>query len=211
MSQGAQVHSIAVLSQLRAALLKFGDEAAAAMTEMNRAAARTLDWVADDQAKHCKAQVRRGQDQVAAARTALARCQSSKVFGQTPSCREEQVALAAAERRLVESQEMVRTVQRWRTIVEHAIGEYQGRVRPLSTKLERDIPRAAAALARMGESLDGYLRVTSRPAQAVFDPSTGSPDDAAVERDKDKTRFDKTVERNTEESEANSPNARDAI
>lgn len=174
MARAAKVTSIDAVEAMTVALERFGEDAAAAMSDLEIELRRALEWIEHDRKIYWAQEVRNGWDRVAAARQELERRRVlHKVADHEPGCREEKKALAEAKRRLQVAQEKVEAVRRWSHAVEKEVNEYRGSVNQLAGWLQADLPRAVAALQRMTGALDAYVRLASTAE------SLGAPQAAA--------------------------------
>jgi len=168
MVQYAHVLSIPAIRDFKVALLKFHQEASAALEIVQTETQRANAWIEYDRPSYWKDQVRRGFDGVAAARSALATCEMRKVAGHRPSCIEEKQALARAKRRLQHCQDQVRRTQQWATKIHQECDDFRARMSGLRRLLDADIPRMLARLEKMLTALEDYAE-------------TAAPDDADQE------------------------------
>ena len=162
MGRAARVTSVDAVDTLKAALQRFGDDASAALSDLELELRRGLEWIQHDRKIYWDQEVRHGWDRVAQARQELERHRMlHKVADHEPGCREEKKALAQAKHRLHVAQEKVEAVRRWSRAVEKEVHEYRGSVNQLAHWLQSDLPRAAAVLHRMAGALDTYVRLHS--------------------------------------------------
>jgi hypothetical protein len=120
-----------------------------------------------------KQQVHERQEEVAQAqaewhRVKLMRAQDYKVDEVGPK-----KALARAKARLEEAEEKIEKVRHWGRVAQHAVEEYEGRVRGLTDLVEGDPPPSVVFLDRVVESLDAYLKVAP-PTSATDKPISGA-------------------------------------
>lgn len=157
MSPRARLISIDAVDALRAALAKFGEEAASALADLDLEVKRGADWIQHDRKEYWAQEVRLGWDRVAEARANLQRRMIYRVSEERPSALEEKKALEAAKRRLQTAQQKVEAVRRWSYLVQREMNEYVAVIGQLAAWLQNDLPRALAALKRMGIALDAYV------------------------------------------------------
>lgn len=202
MSGGARVSNIDDLERFRTALLKFQEEARAALGAIDMECRRAVGWLKQDRWTHWQARERTCRQKISEARSALSRKRISTYEG-PPRDTEEREALRAAERGLREAEVKLETLRRWGTLLDRAIGEYQTLGRPLGDYVANDLDRALAALAKMRDSLMAYLELSS--AGVGIDRSPSGPATEATTPD-DETRPDaRGVNRDGESDEASKP------
>jgi hypothetical protein len=158
MSQSARVTSIEGLGEFRTALCSFGDEAKEALVSVDMELRRSTDWL-HDQLKFWQAAVKKQEHVVAEAKILLNRKKISRVFGRKPDTTQEEEDVRKAVGKLRAAEEKVEHCRRWGPQLQHAIGEYEGPARQLSTILEAELPKTVAALDRMVEALEAYVRL----------------------------------------------------
>ena len=155
----ANVTSIEALTNFRAALLRFAEDAEAALITLDIEGRRPVDWVEDDRTRYWPQQARRASDTVAEARLTLERCEL-RVSGDDPRyCYDERKALEKAKRRLRLAEEKIQAVRRWRPQIHKEFEEFQVQIARFRRYLESDVPQAVAAIERMAAALDRYVQV----------------------------------------------------
>lgn len=159
MTDAARLSNVNAISEFRAAVISFIEDANKALLEADIEWQRTANWLRNEQPAYWNQQLRRRQDALEQARTDLRRILLSVVDGRPPSAIEQKKAVAVAEARLAEAQEKLKNVQRWSRLLEREGAEYKGLAQQLSTALEADLPRAIALLGRLSESVEAYLAV----------------------------------------------------
>ncbi|MCW5766314.1 MAG: hypothetical protein KIT68_10100 [Phycisphaeraceae bacterium] len=168
MGKQARVTSIEVLREARAALQVFETNTRAALSEVDADVQRTTDWLRMQQLPHWQKQIRERSEALAQARSDLLRKQLSSMQD-SPSCVDEQRAVARAKQRLESAQQRLQVVRKWITVWEREATLYKGQTQALSDTLARDIPAAVQRLDRMGRALAGYVAI----APARVDSATG--------------------------------------
>jgi len=163
MSPRARLISIDAVDDLAAALKKFGEEAAAALADLDLEVKRGVDWVQHDRKDHWAQEVRLGFDRVAEARANLDRRLIYRVSEERPSALEEKKALDLAKRRLGVAQQKVEAVRHWSYLVQRETNEYVAVIGQLAGWLQNDLPKALAALKRMSMALEAYVGTASTP------------------------------------------------
>ncbi len=160
MNTGANVHAIHVLEDLRSALVRFRTESQDALRVIEQETRRTLEFLAEAEARW-KGEVQRREEVVRRAASALARCQASGYCDQEgryhpPDCRAQEQALLRAKRDLAEAQAKLRAVREWIRLVQQTAEEYRKEARRLAGLLNEDLPKATGQLARKVAILQIY-------------------------------------------------------
>lgn len=171
MSQ-ANVRSVDAIRDFKNAVVTYAEEAHTALTGVEMEIRQTRNWLERDQLSFWKAQVKRGQEAVAEARTELHRRKLSQGNSDAVSDAEQKENLRNAQRRLHEAEEMVERVKKWIPILEHAIAEYHSQSQPLGDHLAGRLVNSLALLDRMIISVEQYL-ATEAPSAPVLPPTGG--------------------------------------
>ena len=167
MGESANVRSLEALRYFRAALVQFGDNVESGLTTIDQELYRALDWLEHDRPHYWQHQVRASFDDIAQARTAYEQCRIRTVAGHRSPCIEERDALRAAQNRLRIAQEKVELVKNWTINLRHEVDEYRGRICQLQQTLENDLPRSAAILGKMIESIEAYTAIHTSGAEIM--------------------------------------------
>lgn len=157
MGRLVKVTSIDVVERFAAALKVFEDDARGALDAVEMEVRKALHWIGQEQKEYWIQRVRRGWDEVSAARQQLERKLMFYPGDDRPSCHDERLALEAAKQRLRIAQEKVDSVRRWSHRAEQEVNEYVGAVSQLRRWMEHELPRAKADLARMARALEDYV------------------------------------------------------
>lgn len=165
MADNAQVRSLEDLEAVRAALAEFEEEARGVLGGIEMELRRAVTWLKQDRWSHWQGQIKRSREEMAGARTQLARKRISSAHG-TPKDTLEKEMVRDAQRKLREAEEKLELIRRWVPKVEHAIGEYRGQSRPLEDLISGDIPKALASLKRMIDALAAYSAIAPPPRVA---------------------------------------------
>ncbi len=163
--RSANVTSLEALDRFEAALRRLQEEASIALDELDMEIHRAVEWIQHECKHYWKHQVRRGYQQVTEARVALERKRMFPIGDHRPSCYDEKKALQQAKQRLALAQEKVETVRRWSWAITQAVTEYKGDIGPFANWLSVDLPKAIAAVQRMGDALDTYVGVATLEAE----------------------------------------------
>ncbi|MBS0196587.1 MAG: hypothetical protein JSR77_07500 [Planctomycetes bacterium] len=178
MSESARIHDFRALSDAKAALIKFVDEATAALASMDADVQRMSQWLSSDRPSHWKAEIRRREDAVNAAKAEIAKKQLSRA-PEPASVVQERKALERAKLRLEDAQRRAENVRKWAPRWEREAMMYKGACQALSEALHRDIPLACARLDAMRNTLEAYARMAP-PSESgggsVTAPSAPEPE-----------------------------------
>jgi len=175
MSDSAHVTSLDAMRDFRAALIGFREETISSLDAMRQEVHKAIDWLEHDRGVYWRERVRKGFDDISAARIALENCRRRGVAGHKPSCIEEQAALKKAKDRLATAQEKVELVRRWSQKVREEADEFRARVGQLSRCIENDLPQAVALLERMLAALEEYADLRTGEEAAPVEPAAVSP------------------------------------
>jgi hypothetical protein len=179
MAETVNVRSIAALRHFRAEFCTFAEEARNALSSVEMEVRRTRDWLERQQLPYWLAQVKRGNENVNEARTALHRKRISQSGSDAISDSDQKEMLRVAQKQLRDAEEKVRTVKHWIPILEHAIAEYHALSQPLGDRLQGDVEHALAVLDRMATALEAYVALapppSARTAFAGLEPTKAAP------------------------------------
>lgn len=160
MNTGAGVESFQALTDWHACLTEFRTDAQNAVTAVALSLQRAADWVADQQ-KHWRAEIRKTEDRIVEAKTALRNKQYEDYSGGHPDTTVEEKELREAVAYHEFAQEQHDTARRWSlklpTLIEDA---WLGPSRNLTFFLDSDLPRAMALLTRQIAALEQYAATT---------------------------------------------------
>ncbi len=167
MNAGADVRSLDALRDWHAAVVDFRGRAQNALTSLTMSLQRAADWLAD-QRRHWQREIRKAEDAVYEARTALRNKQYQDWGGKKPDTTVEEKALARATARLQFAEERLEATRQWERNLPGVIQDTcEGPIRNLGSFLDGDLPRALALLARQVEALEGYTALAPEPAAPV--------------------------------------------
>ena len=182
MSTQAAVHSIEALKDFRAALALYAEDTLAALSAVDMELRRVTHWLQYDRPAYWQSQIKRRREEVSSARAEVFRRKLSKSGDGSPSVVEQMELLKRAEASLRDAEARAARVKKWGPALQQAVLEYHASTRRLSDLAGGEVPRALAALGRMVDALESYLRVAppsgaSPPplesiAEAAFGPDT---------------------------------------
>lgn len=157
MAETADVRSIDALRDLRAALVRFIDDAKGGLNDVDFDIRRTLDWVQNGQRLHWQGEIKRWEQKLSQAKAELHRKKLSAFQGRKPDTSQEEKAVKYAESRVEEGHAKLKLLKRRLPELQHAVQQYRGRSQPLADMLEGDVVKAIARLDRMVDALEAYL------------------------------------------------------
>lgn len=156
--RAAKVISVGALADFKAALAKFGEQAKVALIEANSDMQRTVNRLQGEVMSHWQHEVKLWTRKVAEAKSELHRAQLQS-NDERPSAILERKALDAAQHRLKTAQEKIERTRHWLRALEREMMLCKGQLQQLDRAIDADLPRVAAQVDRMMESLDQYMRV----------------------------------------------------
>jgi hypothetical protein len=168
-AESARIHNTRALMDAKAALVKFAEEAGAAIASMDSDVQRISIWLGTDRPYHWKKEIRRREDLVAKARAEISRKQIVRA-PEPASIVEERRALQRAQQYLEEAQRRAEATRRWASRWERDAMMYKGSVAGLCEALARDIPMACARLDRMADALEAYQRIAPPTTEQPPEP-----------------------------------------
>ena len=182
MARSAKLISIDAVREMAVALTVFGDEALAALDDLDINIRRAVEWIEHDRKEYWAGEVRRGWDRVGEARVELEKALTyRRVAGQTPSCRHERAMLEQAKRRVQTAEEINRSLPQWAHLVEHASKELAGSKNLLAEWLHSELPKALGTLKQFSAALESYT-ASGRPVRrATSTPRTSTEEKATDE------------------------------
>ena len=178
MSHTARVDSIDALKTFRVALIKFGEEANAALASAEAEMQRMVGWLERDQMSFWTFQLRKRNEGLSRAQEAL---RQKKLFpdaaGRFPTPIEEEKAVRKWKAAVEEAEQKLANCKKYARILQKAIMDYKGGVQRFASAVQVETPNAVARLDRMVDKLEAYvaLSVTSSAgASPVRDASVSA-------------------------------------
>jgi len=166
----ANITSLHVLDDLKAAVVKFVEEGSIALTEAESEIRRTIDWLSRDCQLHWQRVIRKKGEEVTMCKSALFRKQiTPSPNDQRASVVDEKIALARAIAELEDAEKRYKASKRWAVELERQYAMYKGAVQPFAAAIERDLPSANARLSRMIRALDEYLHTPNPDLRATLE------------------------------------------
>ena len=158
MSNTARVDSIDTLKVFRVALIKFGEEANAALASADAEMQRMVGWLERDQLSFWQMNLRKRQEGLSRAQEAL---RMKKLFpdssGRFPTPIEEEKAVRKWKAAVEEAEQKIAACKKYVRILQKAIMDYKGGVQRFATWVEAEVPNAVQRLDRMVGTLEAYV------------------------------------------------------
>ena len=172
MPERAHITSVEALEAFRENLIIYQSKARPTLEEVTGDVVRTRIWLENDQRIHWENQVRRRLKVLEQAQAALF---SSRVSHLREASTAEQAAVSRAKRAVEEAEAKLQILKKWNR-------EFGSQVEPLARQLEKlhtvlahDIPKAAAHLTQVVNTLDAYANITPGIASPGPAPSSNAP------------------------------------
>ncbi|MCB9852344.1 MAG: hypothetical protein H6819_04550 [Phycisphaerales bacterium] len=171
MARSARVQSTEAIKRFRAKLIKFAEEAKAALGDTDAELLRAGTWLRQDRQAYWKMEYRRRAEAFQRAKSALNEKKLYKsATGDRQSSVEEEKAFALAKRRLEEAESKVEAIKAWLRKLEDERFLYKAQSQRMARAAEMDVPRAVAMIDRVLDTLDAYFH------ESAPSPVTGMSD-----------------------------------
>jgi hypothetical protein len=157
MGPSAHVTETAALSDFRAMLCTFAEEAKEALAIVDHEIRRTYSFL-DEQMRGWSAAVRQAEDEVIQAKIELNQRRIQRIGDCKPDTTFQEKVLRRAQAKLEYVQEKLAATKRWQRDWPHELMNYEGPARQLQSSLEGDVPRMIAYMERKIAALEAYLR-----------------------------------------------------
>src|SRR5688500_2513179 len=178
MSHTAHVDSIDTLKVFRVALIKFAEEANAALASAEAEMQRMVGWLERDQVSFWTFQLRKRQEGLSRAQEAR---RNKKLFpdaaGRFPTPIEEEKAVRKWKAAVEEAEQKLANCKKYGRLLQKAIMDYKGGVQRFSSAVQVETPNAVARLDRMVDKLEAYVALSatsSAGASPVRDASVSA-------------------------------------
>ncbi len=157
-NSSAYLEDIASLEEMRAALLRFQNDADNAVKSAQREITAALDGL-QDRLHYWQRQLSKRQDALAQAKNELARCLSFRgPHGEGADCSAFAAAVRQAEQKVQEAQQAIRTAQIHIKRVEEGNARFQSQAhRFITTLTSTELPKATALLRKSIAILESYI------------------------------------------------------
>ncbi len=165
MRKSARVINIDRLKDFRAALADFAADAGTACHEVDFEIERTMEWLRHDQVVHWKGEQRKWTEEVARAKSDIARKQiKSRPDDNTPSLIDEKKHLERCVQRRDEAERKLQLLKQAERYLAKQAAEARVPIRQLGGTVELQLPVALEHLARMIDALEQYVRLQAPTA-----------------------------------------------
>jgi hypothetical protein len=145
------------LAAFRVALIKFAENATAAIGDAESDIQRTVMWLENDQYSHWSTQIRHRQDILQRAKEALRQKALFKdSSGKTASVVEEQKMVNKAQMALDEAQQKMAATKQWSKRLQKEAIMYKGQMQRFQTTVSSDVPAAVSHLGALIHTLQEY-------------------------------------------------------
>jgi hypothetical protein len=158
MNHQARVTSIETVQRFRNALCEFGKEVQDSLCGVEMQIRRLADWLGD-QGRYWKQQIKVRQEELTRAKIELTSRKYAAQGGKSPGTTDQEKAFRKAQWRLDEAEGKLAACRRWKPLFEHAVREYQGPARQLSTAADIELQHAVALLDQKLAALHSYLEL----------------------------------------------------
>lgn len=155
MPPSVEVREIDALEDLQTGLIRYADQAQAALAAIAREVQRTLEWLEERQ-RHWRAEVQRGREEEHRARAAYQRCLSSGDADHPPQCDREEQALYEARRRLAQAEAEERMATQARQAVQAEAEAYARDANRLRATLQSETVKSVEVLRHKVTVLRSY-------------------------------------------------------
>lgn len=177
MSEQANVHNIEAISEMRSALLRFGDEVKQALLAAAQELQRTEEWLRE-RLNWWQREVERREEIARRAYRAWEACRSNLICDENgrcwpPPCTRENQQYEEAVRFLRAGQAELANVQQWAKRVQQAAADYQVEARRLTNLASDGVPQAAAYLSSVADRLYAYTATAAPTANISTSGTSG--------------------------------------
>jgi len=174
MGNAARITDIKALSDLRPALIRFGEYCQSALSSDRSDALKVLSWLQQDRLSHWKREIRIRSELAVRANSKLVQ----QTAGDTPrpsvDARKE---YEHAKRRVREAEEKYELTRRWIRVLEKEIDQYRGSIQPMAEIAHSCMTKGISRIDSLISAVDAYIS-SGTPEQAgrpqSEDPSVDS-------------------------------------
>ena len=179
MADGARVHSLDALKQLREMLVVYGESCQDALGATNLEIRRSQDWIANQQ-KVWQRRVRELEEEVNKTKNDLMVRKHWSQGGKGPGYTEQEIAFRRAKQRLEEAQEKVENCKKWTRQLPQAITEYRGPAGQLGGMVATHLKHSIVILDRRIAALEAYVAITHSDMSESAAPAAAPVVEAAA-------------------------------
>ena len=161
-SPTARLLNADVITDTRAALATFEDEARSVIESVGMKSEATLRWLDEEAPRYWVTSARQANEATAAARSALEICRQRTVAGHRSTCLEEKQALRRAKDREEFCRDQRTMTRSTSTSLRQTVDELRTRIVQLERWLDGELPRLQARLHQTSVAVSAYT--ATRPA-----------------------------------------------
>ncbi|RMH27097.1 MAG: hypothetical protein D6692_08180 [Planctomycetota bacterium] len=174
MAESARVTSIEALTEFRPALIRFGEEAQAALVSVGSNAAMLVETLRRERLPHWKREIRIRSEEAVRANTKLIQQTASESPRPSVDARK---AYELAKRRVKEAEDKYEHTQRSIRALEKEIEQYRTAIQPMASIVRASVPKAVARIDRSVAALDAYTAAEHRPEEPETPAKTDTSED----------------------------------
>tara|TARA_R110000868_G_scaffold241497_3_gene496758 strand:+ start:491780 stop:492346 length:567 start_codon:yes stop_codon:yes gene_type:complete len=154
MGNAARITDVQALSDLRPALIRFGEYCQSALSSDRSDAMKVLSWLQRDRLPHWKREIRIRSELAVRANSELIQ----RTAGDTPRPSvDARKAYELAKRRVREAEEKYELTRRWIRVVEKEIDQYRGSIQPMAEVAQSCCTGGVARIDSLIAAVDAYL------------------------------------------------------
>lgn len=170
MADVARVDSIEVIKRFREAYCKFAEEARNALIAADIETRRGMDFILIDRSNHWKNELKRRTEKLNQAKLELNAKTLTQGGNEAKGVTEARENVRRAVARLNEAEAKLKTISKWKPVLEHAAAEYRSLSQPLSDAVHGEMEAAIGLLERMISSLEAYVALAPPSTAAIVSP-----------------------------------------
>lgn len=160
MSESARIHDTQALRAFRPALIRFGEDAGAALVNVGASATKVLETLRREKLPHWKREIRVRSELAVRANTKLIQQTASEDPRPSVDARK---AYEKAKAAVKEAELKHESTLRWIRALEKEIEQYRTAVQPMASILRAGMPAAVADLDHAIAALDAYTAAERKP------------------------------------------------
>ena len=129
-----------------------------------------MDYIFIDRVNHWKTELKRRSEKLNGARLELQAKTIGQGSGETKGVTEARENVRKAAAKVVEAEEKLKAIAKWKPVLEHAAAEYRSLSQPLADAVQGEMAKAIGLLERMISSLDAYVAIAPPLTAAIISP-----------------------------------------
>ena len=162
MSDQARIASIEALETFRSDLIRYIDKARTALEDMTGEVRRTRTWLDSDRSAHWTRELRLRTKRLEQAEQEL---YSANLTNPQASNALQKLAVNRARNALVEAEEKLRVLRKWRLQFDNRSGQLVRLLNPMFDQLTSQLPQGVHQLGEMIRALQDYAGTTAAPTR----------------------------------------------